>query len=63
MQEFMNLEMLSWILLLSICALIGGTILGKIKKEKLGILLGLMLGPLGLIVVVLICQWEEGKQI
>ena len=62
MYEFLTMEILSWILLLSFCALIGGTILGKINKEKLGALLGFMLGPLGLIIVVLICQWEEAKQ-
>lgn len=63
MIDFLNMEVLSWIILHSLCGLIGGTILGNTNKAKTGFLLGALLGLLGLIFVVLICQWEQEKHI
>jgi uncharacterized membrane protein YeaQ/YmgE (transglycosylase-associated protein family) len=63
MTEFLNMELLSWIILHSVCGLIGGTVLGDTNKAKLGVLLGALLGLLGLIFVVLICQREQEKHI
>jgi uncharacterized membrane protein YeaQ/YmgE (transglycosylase-associated protein family) len=63
MIEFLSIELFSWIILNSVCGLIGGNILGVSNKAKLGVLLGVMLGPLGLVIVVLICQREQVKRI
>jgi hypothetical protein len=61
MIELLGLTIFPWVLLNSVCALIGGTILKHTGKAGTGNFLGAVLGPLGLFVVVLICQWEEAK--
>jgi uncharacterized membrane protein YeaQ/YmgE (transglycosylase-associated protein family) len=63
MIEHLNVVVLSWIILNSVCGLIGGAILGNSNKAKIGVLLGVLVGPLGLIIAVLICQWEQEKHI
>jgi uncharacterized membrane protein YeaQ/YmgE (transglycosylase-associated protein family) len=63
MIELLNMDVLSWIILHLLCGLIGGTILGDSNKTKVGVLLGVLLGLLGLIFVVMICQREHEKHV
>jgi len=63
MIELLDMEVLSWVILHALCALIGGNILDNANKARVGVLLGALLGLLGLIFVVLICQWEQEKHV
>jgi uncharacterized membrane protein YeaQ/YmgE (transglycosylase-associated protein family) len=63
MIEFFSNTVFPWVLLNSVCGLIGGMILSDVKKTGVGILIGAILGLIGLFVVVLICQWERAKQL
>jgi hypothetical protein len=61
MLEVFGFTIISWALLNSVCALIGVKILNHTGRAGTGAFLGALLGPAGLFVVVLICQWEEAK--
>ena len=61
MIELIGFTIFPWILLNALCALIGGIILKHTGRAVTGNFLGAILGPVGLFVVVLICQWEEAK--
>ena len=63
MIELLNMEVVSWIILNSLSGFFGGAILGDSNKTKIGVALGVLLGPLGLILAVLICQWEQNQKI
>jgi uncharacterized membrane protein YeaQ/YmgE (transglycosylase-associated protein family) len=60
--EFFAWTVLPWVILNSVCGLLGGMILGPSNRTGLGIMFGILLGPVGLIIVALICQWEQSRE-
>lgn len=62
MIEFLS-TVFPWVFLNSVCALIGGMVLSDVRKTGMGVLIGIFLGPIGLFVVVLICQWEQTRKL
>ena len=61
MIDYIGYTIFPWALLNLVCSLIGGMLLRDFDRTALGALLGILLGPAGLIIVVFICQWEHAK--
>ena len=61
MIELLIYTIIPWAFLNSVCGLLGSIILSNFNRRNMGVVLGMLLGPIGLIIVVLICQWERER--
>jgi len=59
--DFLAYTVIPWVLLNSVCGLLGGMILSPSNRAGMGAMFGLLLGPIGLVIAALICQWEQAK--
>ena len=63
MIESFTYTIFPWLLLNGVSAATGGMILSRFNQSAMGVFFGMFLGPIGLLISVMICQWRSSDNI